>query len=198
MPGKSERGVAHKLRAQSNSKRGESELVIIISVHLVTPVDNESDLALPTDRIRIPNESSLFLLGQTLRNRGINAVYASERTRTLATGLALSAADDNIEIFGDDASLQPTPEWVEELRRKHAEDRAILIVGHSNTVDDLVIAFRPDIAECLERFNLARPAIPEEQYGDIWRLSLRPGLADCRGINRQVLTRTEQLDCTTP
>ena len=50
----------------TNFQRGESELVIIVSAHLVTPVDNESDLALPTDRIRIPNESSLFLLGETV------------------------------------------------------------------------------------------------------------------------------------
>lgn len=44
--------------------RGESELVIIVTAHLVVPV-KEEELALPTDRIRIPNEMELFLLGQT-------------------------------------------------------------------------------------------------------------------------------------
>ncbi|MEM1161154.1 MAG: type II and III secretion system protein family protein [Pseudomonadota bacterium] len=48
----------------TNFQRGESELVIIVSAHLVTPADNESDLSLPTDRIRIPNEVNLFLLGE--------------------------------------------------------------------------------------------------------------------------------------
>ncbi len=138
------------------------------------------------------------VLSQTLRNRGINAVYSSELTRTLATGLAISGRLDDVDIIGDDATLEPTAEWVEELRRKHADDRAILIVGHSNTVDDLALAFRPDMVDCLEQFELERPAIPETQYGDIWRLSVRPGLEQCRGINRQVLPSYQNLDCTTP
>lgn len=49
----------------SNFQRGESELVIFVSVHLVTPVDSEDELSLPTDRIRLPNESDLFLFGNT-------------------------------------------------------------------------------------------------------------------------------------
>ncbi len=138
------------------------------------------------------------LLGKTLRNRGISAVYSSEFARTLATGLAVSSTQDDVEIVGDNATLQPTRELVEKLREKHAEDRAILIVGHSNTVDDLALAFRPDLLECLERFKLARPGIPETQYGDIWRLSVLPGLEGCRGVNLQRLPTTENLDCSTP
>lgn len=42
----------------------ESELVIIITAHLVTPVDDNL-LAIPQDRIAIPNERDLFLLGET-------------------------------------------------------------------------------------------------------------------------------------
>jgi pilus assembly protein CpaC len=38
--------------------------VIFVSVHLVSPVDDDSELALPTDRIAIPNESELFLFGK--------------------------------------------------------------------------------------------------------------------------------------
>jgi pilus assembly protein CpaC len=48
-----------------NFQRGETELVIFVSVHLVNPVDDESELALPTDRIAIPNEAELFLFGET-------------------------------------------------------------------------------------------------------------------------------------
>lgn len=44
--------------------RGETELVIIVTAHLVTPV-TEGELSLPHDRIRIPNEYELFLLGNT-------------------------------------------------------------------------------------------------------------------------------------
>lgn len=44
--------------------KNESELVIIVSAHLVTPVDGDL-LAIPHDRITVPNERELFLLGQT-------------------------------------------------------------------------------------------------------------------------------------
>ena len=45
-------------------KREQSELVIIITAHLVSPTRGEA-LALPTDRIRPPTEAELFLNGQT-------------------------------------------------------------------------------------------------------------------------------------
>jgi pilus assembly protein CpaC len=48
-----------------NFQRGETELVIFVSVHLVSPVDDASELVLPTDRIAIPNESELFLFGRS-------------------------------------------------------------------------------------------------------------------------------------
>lgn len=44
-------------------QRSQSELVIIVTPHLVTPVAGEA-LALPTDRVRIPTEKELFLGGQ--------------------------------------------------------------------------------------------------------------------------------------
>jgi pilus assembly protein CpaC len=44
--------------------RGETELVIIVTAHLVVPV-SEEELGLPHDHVRIPNEFELFLLGQT-------------------------------------------------------------------------------------------------------------------------------------
>jgi pilus assembly protein CpaC len=47
----------------SEYQRAQSELVIIVTPHLVTPTRGEA-LALPTDRIRIPTERELFLFGQ--------------------------------------------------------------------------------------------------------------------------------------
>ena len=43
-------------------QRAQSELVIIVTPHLVTPTRGDT-LALPTDRVRIPTESELFLFG---------------------------------------------------------------------------------------------------------------------------------------
>lgn len=45
-------------------QRAQSELVIIVTPHLVTPVRGEA-LALPTDRVRLPSEADLFLFGRT-------------------------------------------------------------------------------------------------------------------------------------
>lgn len=46
----------------SDFKRRQSELVIIITPHLVKPVSGDA-LSMPTDRMRIPTEEELFLLG---------------------------------------------------------------------------------------------------------------------------------------
>ncbi len=46
-------------------ERRQSELVIIITPHLVTPTRGEA-LALPTDRITLPTEADLFLFGRTV------------------------------------------------------------------------------------------------------------------------------------
>jgi pilus assembly protein CpaC len=45
-------------------QRQQTELVIIITAHLVTPTRGEA-LALPTDRIKPPTEKDLFLFGRT-------------------------------------------------------------------------------------------------------------------------------------
>uniref|UniRef100_A0A7S3EVV9 Type II/III secretion system secretin-like domain-containing protein n=1 Tax=Haptolina ericina TaxID=156174 RepID=A0A7S3EVV9_9EUKA len=50
-------------------QRSQTELVIIITAHLVTPTRGEA-LALPTDRIKPPSERELFLLGRTSRIAG--------------------------------------------------------------------------------------------------------------------------------
>ena len=49
-------------------QRSQTELVIIVSAHLVTPTRGEA-LALPTDRVTPPSEADLFLFGRTARSR---------------------------------------------------------------------------------------------------------------------------------
>ncbi len=57
-------------------QRSQSELVVIVTPHLVTPTRGEA-LALPTDRIRPPTEAEFFLFGKTA---------AGNRPRTGAAG----------------------------------------------------------------------------------------------------------------
>jgi pilus assembly protein CpaC len=62
----------------SEFRRAQTELVIIVTPHLVTPVSG-SVLALPTERVQIPTESEFFLFGQTAK--AANAGAAGEVAR---------------------------------------------------------------------------------------------------------------------
>ncbi len=61
----------------SDYKRDQSELVIIVTPHLVTPTRGEA-LALPTDRIRPPTEAELFMFGKTAAANRPKSGAASE------------------------------------------------------------------------------------------------------------------------
>ncbi len=50
-------------------QRNQTELVIIVTAHLVTPTRGEA-LALPTDRVKPPSENELFLFGKVARTNG--------------------------------------------------------------------------------------------------------------------------------
>ena len=61
----------------SEYQRSQTELVVIVTPHLVTPVRGEA-LALPTDRIRPPSEADLFLFGRTAGGTGAAAEVARQ------------------------------------------------------------------------------------------------------------------------
>ncbi len=61
-------------------RREQSELVIIISAHLVSPTRGEA-LSLPTDRVRPPTEAELFLFGRVAGSRRPTAGGAGEVAR---------------------------------------------------------------------------------------------------------------------
>ncbi|MGR3464976.1 type II and III secretion system protein family protein [Limimaricola sp.] len=60
--------------------REQTELVIIITPHLVTPTRGET-LALPTDRVRPPSERELFLFGRVAADRAPQTGGAGEVAR---------------------------------------------------------------------------------------------------------------------
>lgn len=65
--------------------RNQSELVIIVTPHLVTPTRGEA-LALPTDRVRPPTEAELFLFGKTASGGRAPRGAAAEVARQDFTG----------------------------------------------------------------------------------------------------------------
>ena len=58
-------------------ERRQSELVIIVTPHLVTPTRGDA-LALPTDRMRIPTEQELFLYGKVEGRQGSSGQVAQQ------------------------------------------------------------------------------------------------------------------------
>lgn len=72
VPWLSELPILGALFRSANYQRSQTELVIIITVHLVTPTRGEA-LMLPTDRVRPPSERELFLNGR-MSSRGGGAV----------------------------------------------------------------------------------------------------------------------------
>lgn len=61
-------------------KRSQTELVIIVTPHLVSPTRGEA-LALPTDRVRPPTEQDLFLFGRVARSDAPSRGGAGEVAR---------------------------------------------------------------------------------------------------------------------
>ena len=94
------------------------------------------------------------LLAQQLSQAGIGAIYVSDYKRTRQTAAPLAAALGLTPIVYDPAD---TPGLVTRVR---AETVPVLIVGHSNTVPDIV-----------EQLGGARPApLVHEDFGDVWRI----------------------------
>jgi pilus assembly protein CpaC len=69
----------------SSYQRSQSELVVIITAHLVSPTRGEA-LALPTDRVRIPTENELFLFGKTVGGENVQGTPAAEVAKQDFTG----------------------------------------------------------------------------------------------------------------
>ncbi|MEM9557940.1 MAG: histidine phosphatase family protein [Acidobacteriota bacterium] len=136
-------------------------------------------------------------LAERLADAEVSVVVSSETARTLSTAGAV-ARGTSATVVGDDRSIAPSAAWGESLRATYADDRAILLVGHSDTVDDLVLALRPGAVECFETLGLASPEIPETQFGDLWRIDLGTpeGARGC-GIVRQRIEAAQD-DCSTP
>jgi len=61
-------------------ERDQSELVVIVTAHLVTPTRGEA-LALPTDRVRPPTEADLFLRGRVAAEDAPASGAAAEISR---------------------------------------------------------------------------------------------------------------------
>lgn len=124
-------------------------------------------------------------LASRLENAGIAAVYTSPTTRTLSTGLPL-ANRTHVPISARDDSLVPEKmvTFLAEVRGKHPGDKAVLIVGHSNTIPLLLLRLgaTPD---CFERLGIVQkgPTFLIEGHDGLWQADLKK--QGCEALSRE-------------
>jgi broad specificity phosphatase PhoE len=124
-------------------------------------------------------------LAVRLKNAGIVAVYTSRTTRTIETGAPLALAA-RIPVVADDASTKPDQmgAFLARLREKHAADRAILLVAHSNTIPQLLMRFGA-VPACYGRIGIVgNPGgLLIDGYDGLWKIDLKK--QGCEAIERE-------------
>jgi len=151
------------------------------------PATRELDAYRPLSPAGVSRAESLAV---RLKGEGIAAIYSSRTTRSLATAEPLAKATGK-PIVGDDATTRPEEMagFLASLREKHAGDRAVLIVGHSNTIPELLVKLgaKPD---CFQRLGITgQPgSLLTEGYDGLWRVDLKK--QGCEAIERSALGTT--------
>jgi broad specificity phosphatase PhoE len=124
-------------------------------------------------------------LAARLKSAGIAAVYTSRTTRTLATGAPLAQAT-GAPLIADDATTKADEmaAFLAGLREKHATDRAVLIVGHSNTIPELLVKLGAS-PDCYARLNVTgQPgSLLIEGYEGLWKVDLKK--QGCEAVERE-------------
>ncbi|HEX8366879.1 MAG TPA: histidine phosphatase family protein [Allosphingosinicella sp.] len=106
-------------------------------------------------------------LAEELADAGIRAVYATVTQRALETGLYVAERADTVPLPYDARDIAGL------VTRVRATAGSILIVGHSNTV--------PDIVEAL---GGTRPGdLGDDSYGEVWRVARPSGATTVRRID---------------
>lgn len=140
-----------------------------------------------------PLSSQGQLRAQTIAKRladaGIDGIYSSPTARTVQTAMPLALALElEVQADADTLERRSLRSFFNRLRRKHRDDSAVLVVGHSNTIPDLLQALGAN-RTCFERLGL----VPHPKYGHLiegyeglWEVELSsPG---CRGMRRRTLS----------
>ncbi|MFY9825501.1 MAG: phosphoglycerate mutase family protein [Thermoanaerobaculia bacterium] len=133
-------------------------------------------------------EARAEALAVRLKGEGIATIYSSRTTRTLATGEPLAKAA-GLPLVADDATTRPEEMegFLTSLRQKHSADHAVLIVGHSNRIPELLMKLGAK-PECFQRLGIiGQPGnLMTESYDGLWRVDLKK--QGCEAFERETLT----------
>jgi broad specificity phosphatase PhoE len=148
------------------------------------PQDRDLDALWPLSQDGVRRAESL---AKTLEGSGIARIYASATTRSVQTGLPLSLSA-HVEIAVEPATTDPArmEGFLEELLRRHAGDAAVLIVGHSNTVPDLLARLGAS-PECFVALGIEQTpdGLRIDGYDGLWVVDLAQ--KGCAALSRRRL-----------
>jgi broad specificity phosphatase PhoE len=128
-------------------------------------------------------------LASRLENSNIAAVYTSRTSRTLMTGLPLANRVRIPISANDDSIVQDKIEsFLSAVRGKHSSDKAVLIVGHSNTIPLLLMRLgaKPD---CYDRLGIVKKGemFLIEGHDGLWKVDLKK--EGCEALTQEGLAR---------
>jgi len=128
-------------------------------------------------------------LASRLENSNIAAVYTSRTSRTLMTGLPLANRVRIPIAANDDSIVQEKMEaFLAGVRGKHSGDKAVLIVGHSNTIPLLLMRLgaKPD---CYDRLGITKKGetFLIEGHDGLWKVDLKQ--EGCEALTQEGLAR---------
>lgn len=124
-------------------------------------------------------------LASRLEDAGIAAVYTSRTTRTLMTGLPL-VHRKGLRIFANDDSItrEKMESFLSAVRGKHPADKAVLIVGHSNTIPLLLVRLGAN-PDCFGKLGIVKKGetLFIEGHDGLWKVDLKK--QGCEALSRE-------------
>lgn len=149
----------------NTAPRSDDALRFIVVRHAEKTDDGSRD---PT--LNPKGQARAQALREALANEPLRAAYATDFQRTRQTAQPTAQAHQ-VETMTYDAK-QPAAEFATQLRQRHANG-AVLVVGHSNTVPDIVAALCGCKAPPLDETEYDRLSIVEIDAGKPPRLIQR-------------------------
>ena len=146
----------------------------------------------PLDRFRPLTETGqrrAALWMEHLRDKNIAAIYTSEATRTVHTGVPL-AMDLGVPLLPGNGSVEEVnmAAFLRELTDEHREDKAVLVIGHSNTIPDLLKMLGAK-KKCFERLGLIADGTLIQGNDGLW--TIRLGDRGCKQMERETVNLPE-------
>ena len=137
------------------------------AIFLVRHAEKATEANEPSVPLSAAGRERAEKLAAILRDSGIEAVYATDTVRARDTAGPLAKARKvEIRTYAPrDAAGKPAPQLVVERMKKEAPSGRVLVVGHSNTLPEILAAL--GYAEKVE--------IPTSQFDDLFVIVPREG-----------------------